>query len=227
MSLSAEELPKLPRLDLDGCRRVAIELHRGILSGLAGSVLTAEKATDLVSRLIARMGLSGGGQIVALTDTINKDLGRRLNLEDTRRMAWQLAANEHRLLAGVSLSAFTGVTDPEWIPFEILSVGHAVRFGHLLAILGLLVIGGRSAGHLIKKCTPVGCLTYMAYQLGFSRRHRYVDPSDLVDLQFYGWVTPSTKEDLSFEAYACSSRILTRNKNLIKNIPREDVDEQL
>lgn len=222
MTSLQSERPALPRWRLDRDEHEALRLYRKVLLRWMGERLTTEISAVLMDDLSDAMELRKSEQLAALADTLLQYHGLILDMPTLRRMAMQCTCNRKMLEDGQPLRRFTGVLQPEWVPFQIVDL-QPCQFGAKPGMqLDLLVIGGAYAGFPAEKKCPTRFLARMAYDIGFSKRLLYDEPSDLLGLKFAGYILPTQEPELHFEYYAITSPMARENRQTIKQRKEEE-----
>lgn len=221
---SSNELPPLPRWAIAKESRTAQALYHNVLSRWEGGRMTEQTVAMLVDDVSEYFKLKQYAQYIALVDTFCQDIDAPLTKKLLRRIAMQLVANASNLEDGKGLRRFEGVNKPEWVPFTIIKMESSPFGNRAGVLLHLIVLAGPYAGYDAQKKVPMGFLARLAYDIGFNTKWAYEEPQELLDMQFAGFLTPSSDAELQFEDYQVSGAMRKHNLALIR-FRREDEDD--
>lgn len=223
MSILQEKQLELPKWNLRKVERTARDMYESVFVRWLGEKLHEQVLSFLVDDCAESLGLTSQRQYSALIDTFCQDIDKTLDKPLLLRMSLQLTVNRGVLLDGQPLHRFDGVSEPEWVPFIVCAMTPC-SFGAKPGLRLLLrVIAGQYAGYSTERSVPVGFLTKLAYDVGFSRRLQYEQPADLIGLMFAGLAVPTTESELQFEDYKVSAAMKKANRDLIKQRQEEEL----
>ena len=137
----------------------------------------------------------------------------------------QIAARLLELEARV-VPVFQYIVVPEWTPLEIIAIKDAVwRDTEKGQQFSFLCLSGTAAGHVLVKKFPEKFLSYLAYQIGFSKRMNYnFEPKVFLGLRISGLLVPSQREEgqTDISEWQISKNMKKRNVDILKLRTRYD-----
>jgi hypothetical protein len=217
-------LPKPPSCRIGAVLELQQDAAVALTSELGGRLIDSEtfpRLAGIFYELLPNAGLDAA----ALEDTLRRFVGRLLDEDLARELAWLVAGNLPRLRRGPVGDWRTG-RSPEWIPLQVVSCRRAMSpSGRWGALLGFVVLAGTPASLVFHRWWPLGrrrfplavCRVYdpdktagelrRAYpsDLGFSRnwgpdslrddKYPYREPEQLVQLRLLALSDPVMRDE--------------------------------
>ena len=148
---------------------------------------------------------------------------------DRTRLAYQLVARRDELANGPIVKV-TRPTRSEWIGIEITGVELTEWRGDQPGVtLRLLCRTGQLAGVTVSRKFPIGWLSFLAYQIGFTRRLQYDpdNPAMLVRLRMRARLVWSEQDrPVDFDQWALDREATKHNRLIIARRTRFDVQHK-
>lgn len=172
--------------------------------------------------------LPGTIKTEVLLDSLLHLAGKKLTPAVLQQVAWQLAGNLPRLRAWHAVPPWNRQPVPEYVPLQIVTAKVAQLKQRPAAEFELLVLAGTPAGLTITKLWSQRFCAAISQRLGFSKpwgSHRFHHVLELVNLRFYGLLTPELcglRPDFAEIWYTADNRhvypssVLTHNRSFIR-----------
>jgi hypothetical protein len=157
-------------------------------------------------------------------DTLNASceylLGQVLTEDMLQELAWRLAGNLKRLRQGLLVLPWSGITEPEWMPVQVVQVDFDVtRRGHPGGLFTLQFLAGQACPSEIQVTWPRSYCHVLAPRMGFTKfarsKHPFRDVSEFNNLRFLVLVQPGEAE-IKFEEIGVPGSAKAWNQRYIK-----------
>lgn len=215
-------MPKVgPRWNIKKLESKALEFYRAYLKTYLGQEMTQDLALELYDLLSSKVLLIDSSSRVALKDLLISRVGQTLGIDVLRYLAYQLVYHKDKVGGRRYFQSFTGVDSPRWLPLQIDQVELVNRGKFTLLKFKLFILDSEFAGDLAQVIMSKGRAYHMSREMGFNRKVRYREPSDLLGMRFEAEVKPSSSDEVDFFNMRSSSSMLKHNKGLIKALDRK------
>lgn len=153
--------------------------------------------------------------------------GKRLTRRWVDVLARQLAARLNELRVSV-IQLYDQPSRAEWLPLEIYTMRRVPwKADQAGQELQLYCLAGHPAGHLLPRKVPERWLSWLAYQIGFTRRLQYNEPTDLVGFRFWSYGVPAgDPPEFDLQSWATDSKMRQWNQSIIRLRRRLDIEAE-
>lgn len=193
------------------------ERLRVVFREVCGQPVTLTSFNRLVRRLQPRTGASRD----TLTESLRHIIGQTLTDGDVLKLAWRLAANTDRLLAGEPVRQWTTQHADEWVPLQVTEVRPAKNRRGLSGYqLTCRVLAGTPCPMLLRVFWKPGLAGAISRRVGFtwsSGLYPYHRATEFTGLRFLGKIEAerSQREPQFFEVACPPSLISWNRKNVL------------
>lgn len=162
-----------------------------------------------------------------LLQTLMQYEGRKLTRRWADIFSRQLVARVGELMSGV-IHPYEFPCRAEWIPMEIYSVRQVPwHHGAVGQELQLYCLAGHPAGHVLPRKVPDRWLSWLAYQVGFSRRLPYTDPQNLTGLRFWAYAEPADDPPVyAINKWSVDVKMRRGNQGILKRRLRLEIEPE-
>ena len=217
------DLPPIPRIRFDDIL-LQTDTAFTLLRQRIDCPITPEMAIHVGGLLAELLGFQDNH---TCTQTMLQYVGQPLTRQLAETLAAQIGGRESDLANGPLIAYDRPVRD-EWVAMEVRTTREALWRERFAGVeFGLRCFTGHPAGHLIRRKFPEGFLSYLAYQVGWSRRLQFDgDARHFIGLRLWGFLRPVPDSDeVQFDQWGLTPSFRKHNLQLIRLRTRYDVED--